>query len=213
MSFRVVVRIEQPLQTTRFVFSQERLAAKSRFFNKAFGGSFLEATTRSITFDDILIEDFSKFSHWVLTERLLSCPLDTMIRLYVLADRLDVPALRAAITDQLTTTCFKLDFKVPELELIRFMMENISKFMPIHTLLAIAVARVLYHDPEGLLDSLPYGFGVRVRSNLDKPCGICNKCYHDNNNPDDTDQCEHFLDEPTDFDPKKYHETANGNTE
>jgi hypothetical protein len=103
-----------------------------------------------------------------------------------------------------------LNFQIPEVELIRYMMDNIPKFLPIHTLLATADARVLYLDPEGLLESLPYGFGVRVQKILDKPYSICEACYSDpaNDNPDTLDHYDHFFDEPTDFDPRKYLEGA-----
>jgi hypothetical protein len=145
---------------------------------------------------------------WVMTDHLGAYSFEQLLELYILADRMDVPALRATIMDQLVTVCFKSSFKLPKDDLIRSTMENVPKALPIHTLLTVAVARVLYHEPEGL-ESVPYGFGVRVKSNLDKVYGICDDCYDYNNISDDPGQCEHFFDQPSDFDPQRSRETLN----
>ncbi|KAG9511698.1 hypothetical protein KCV07_g9985, partial [Aureobasidium melanogenum] len=51
------------------------------------------------------------------------------------------------------------------------MMQNIPKLLPVHALLAKAIASVLYHEPDGL-EYLPYGFAIRVKDILDKPYGL-----------------------------------------
>jgi hypothetical protein len=73
--------------------------------------------------------------------------------------------------------------RCPKNNLLTFMMASVPKSMPLHNLLAVAVAKVLYHQSGGL-DGHPYGFGVRVQRNIDKPYGLCEECYahHDNNN-------------------------------
>ncbi|KAG9843313.1 hypothetical protein KCU98_g7862, partial [Aureobasidium melanogenum] len=157
---------------------------------------------------DISAEHFGIFANWVATGQLEAQSLDLMLELYIMADMLDVPAFRAAITDNLTSDCFKPDFDVPDVSLITYMMQNIPKLLPVHALLANAVASVLYHEPEGL-EYLPYGFAIRVKDILDKPYGLCDKCYFNDNDLDNqtiTDQCEHFFDQPSDHDPRRYHE-------
>lgn len=123
----------------------------------------------------------------------------------ILMDMFDIPALCAAIIDKLAVECFRLDFEVPCPSLIIFMMENIPRFYPIHTLMAIAVARVLWHNSEPL-ETLPYGFGVRVQKNLDKPYGLCDTCYEQSKDGKIPDNCSHFCNQPTDFDPSRYQE-------
>jgi hypothetical protein len=88
------------------------------------------------------------------------------------------------------------------------MMANVSESMPLHDQLAIAVAKVLYHEPEGL-DDLPFGFGVRVQRKVVKPYGLCDQCYAHDDNYNSTEHCEHFLQEPSDYDSRRYHEATN----
>ncbi|KAG9591150.1 hypothetical protein KCU77_g8634, partial [Aureobasidium melanogenum] len=182
----------------------------SRFFGKAFQGNFLEAGTGVLDFTDISAEQFAIFADWFVTRQLDTHSLEDMLYLYVLADRLDVPTFRGAITDKLTSDyCLKSGFDVPDTHLITFMMENVPKYLPIHKLLATAVAQVLYHNPEAL-DPLPYGFAIRVKHNLDKPYGLCDDCYHYQLTDDHiiADHCEHFFDEPADHDLERYREAA-----
>ena len=192
----------------------------SRFFEKAFQGNFLEAVTRVLHFTDISAEQFAIFADWFGTGQLDAYSLEEMLCLYILADRLDVPTFRRAITDKLVTDCcFNSGFDVPETHLITFMMEHVPKSLPLHALLATAVARVLYHKPEEL-ETLPYGFAVRVIHNIDKPYGLCDECLkHDHYYNEDSeaqpinDHCEHFFDQPTDFDPERYREKPHATTE
>ncbi|KAH0366309.1 hypothetical protein KCU65_g5518, partial [Aureobasidium melanogenum] len=208
---RVLIKVQEDTKISTFEFSQQELCSMSRFFEKAFQGSFLEAVTGVVHFTDISAEQFAIFADWCVTRQLEAHSLEDMLYLYVLADRLDVPTFRGAITDKLTSDCcFNFDFDVPDVHLIIFMMENVPKSLPIHALLATAVAQVLYHDPEGL-EILPYGFAVRVKNHLDKPYGLCNDCYYQHQSTDDhiiADHCEHFFDEPADHDPERYREAA-----
>jgi hypothetical protein len=144
---------------------------------------------------------------WLITGHLEARPMEDLMNLYVLADMFDVPDLRAAVVDDLTLECFKPAFEVPDNVLIIFMTENIPRSLPIHALFAIAVARKLYHQPDGL-EYLPYGFGVHVKRAIDKPYGMCDECYARDGTANDTDHCEHSDDQPTDFDPRRYSETA-----
>ncbi|KAG9592019.1 hypothetical protein KCU77_g8590, partial [Aureobasidium melanogenum] len=95
----------------------------SRFFEKAFQGNFLEAATGVLHFTNISAEQFAIFADWFVTRQLDTHSLEDMLYLYVLADRLDVPTFRGAITDKLTSDCcFKSGFDVPDTHLITFMM-------------------------------------------------------------------------------------------
>jgi len=76
-----------------------------------------------------------------------------------------------------------------------------------HSLLATAVARVLWHEAERL-EGAPYGFGVRVKGNLDKSYDLCDECCNEDGDPHD--YCSHFWDQLSDYDPRRYHETTNG---
>ncbi|KAG9525854.1 hypothetical protein KCU93_g5794, partial [Aureobasidium melanogenum] len=210
-SSHVLIKVQEDTKIYTFEFPQQELCLISRFFKKAFQGNFLEAATGVLHFTDISAEHFDIFADWFITGQLDRHSLEDMLCLYVLADRLDVPSFRGAITDKLTSDCcFKSGFDVPDTHLITFMMENVPKYLPIHTLLATAVAQVLYHNPEGL-DPLPYGFAVRVKHNIDKPYGLCDDCYHHQLSTDDhiiADHCEHFFDEPADHDPERYREAV-----
>jgi hypothetical protein len=201
----VLIAIQEETNVHVFELPREKVSSVSRFFEKAFQGNFLEAATGTMSMIDISAKLFSIFAHWVTTDRLGAYSLKQLLELYVLADRIDVPALRASIIDQLVTTCFKPKFDVPENDLLTFMMVNVPKSLPIHNLLAIAVAKVLYHKPEGL-DDLPYWFGVRVQKRIDKPYGLCDQCYAQDDNHTSADHCEHFFDEPTDHAPERYRE-------
>lgn len=159
--------------------------------------------------EDVPVELFGEFAGWLATGQLTNHALEDLVDLYVFADKFVIQGLRKTITDQLTIECFKPGFEIPDWRLIRFVMENIPKFYPIHSLLATAVARVLWHEAERL-EGLPYGFGVRVKRYFDKPYGICDECYKQCEDHDTAETCEHFFDEPSDFDPRRYHETVNG---
>ncbi|KAG9965140.1 hypothetical protein KCU61_g2031, partial [Aureobasidium melanogenum] len=175
---------------------------------KAFQGSFLESRTGIMHISDFSAEHFGIFADRVATGKLEAQSLALVIELYVMADMLDVPAFRAAIADNLTFDCFKADFDVPDVSLITYMMQNIPKLLPVHALLANTVASVLYHEPDGL-EYLPYGFAIRVNDILDKSYGLCDKCYFNDDDPDNktiTDQCEHFFDQPSDHDPRRHHQ-------
>ncbi|CAD0089132.1 unnamed protein product [Aureobasidium mustum] len=209
----VLIEIHEDTKLYTFQFLKDVICSVSPFFQKAFQGYFLESRTKVIDISDVAVENFRIFAKWVTTGQLEQQPLDIMLELYVMADRLDIPTFRGAIIDNLTSYhCFKFDFEVPDTLLIVFMMENIPKSLPIHALLATAVARVLYHKPEGL-EYLPYGFAVRVQNYLDKPYGICDACLdhdqdhdHDGETHNIADNCEHFFNQPSDFDPHRYQE-------
>jgi len=201
----VLVKIEEAGMTYIFELPREELCRMSPFFNRGFQGSFVEATTGIMHIEEVPAELFRAFARWVTTDELKTCILEDLLELYVFADMFDIPALRAAIIDKLTVECFRLDFEVPDPSLIIFMMENIPRFYPIHTLMAIAVARVLWHNSEPL-EALPYGFGVRVQKTLDKPYGLCDTCYEQSEDGNIPDNCSHFCNQPTDFDPGRYQE-------
>jgi hypothetical protein len=61
--------------------------------------------------------------------------------------------LRAAIIGQLVAICSKPSFWIPEVQLIRYMMVNIPKALPINTLLAVAATKSAYWF---YLISIPY---------------------------------------------------------
>lgn len=204
----VLIKIEEDAKLHTFEFPKEKLCSISIFFRVAFQGNFLEAVTGIMHMSDISVECFSAFARWTATGDLGPQTLEELVDLYILGDMLDVPTLRGAITERLTSDCFKPHFQVPDPLFITFIMESIPKALPLHDLLATAVARLLYHKPEGL-DLLPYGFAVRVVKQLDKPYGLCDKCY-DLCDTDDQiqDYCDHFFDSPTDFDPRRYIEVT-----
>lgn len=108
MSFRIKVRLEQSSEVHTYIFARDRLCTKARFFAMAFGGPFSEATTGTITFNDVLPKDFDSFAHWITTDHLLPLSLEDMIRLYVLADRFDSRPLRNLITNSLTISASSL---------------------------------------------------------------------------------------------------------
>jgi hypothetical protein len=207
MSFRVKVRVEEATSATQlFIFSKERLSSKARYLARAFGGSFIEARTRTIVFDDISIEDFRNFSNSILTGHLLRLPLDSMIHLYVLADRFDAQELRTAITDDLVSECFKWNFAMPSSSTITYLDDNVPKSHPLQSLLANAVAKLVYHRPV----DLPCPFNNTVSEVLEKPYGICHKCYLKSISQDQVSlsECEHFFEEPADYKPERYREAS-----
>jgi hypothetical protein len=206
MSFRVKVRVEDSSATQLFVFPKERLSSKARYFSRAFEGSFIEAQTRTIVFDDISIEDFGDFSNWILTGQLLRLPLDSMVHLYVLADRFDAKELRTAITDDLASECFKWNFAMPSSSTITYLDDNVLKSHPLQSLLANTVAKLVYRRPV----ELPCPFNDTVSEVLEKPYGICHKCYLKSISQDQVSpsECEHFFEEPADYKPERYRESS-----
>jgi len=201
----VLVRIEEDGTIYIFELPREILCSLSPFFKVAFEGRFLEAQTGMMHMEDVSVELFWKFARWITTDQLEHHTLEDLVDLYVFADEFDIRSLREAITDQLTNECFKLDFDIPDWKLIWFVMENIPMCYPIHSLLATAVARALWHDAERL-EGLPYGFGVRVKSSLDRPYGLCDECFKQDGKHDTSEWCDHFHYQPSDFDPRRYHE-------
>lgn len=207
-SSSVRIEIEEDGKLHTFELPKEKLCSMSIFFRVAFQGNFLEAVTGIMHISDISADLFGAFANWIESDQLGPYTLEELLDLYILADMFDVPTLRRAITDRLTSYCFAFGFQVPDRSLIDLVMENIPKSSPLHDLLAIAVARLLWHKPEGL-DPLPYGFAVRVKKQLDKPYGLCDKCYDLCDTSDQIqDNCDHFFEEPSDFDPRRYIETT-----
>jgi len=61
-----------------------------------------------------------------------------------MADQFDVKELRTRITDELAYVCYEIDFSLPERGVITLIVDNIPESMPLHRLLAKAVARLLF---------------------------------------------------------------------
>jgi hypothetical protein len=190
------------LQTTHVVFSQERLGKKSRFFSRAFGGAFSEATSRNVILNDVRLEDFSNFTYWIMHDRIPSLTLDATIRLYVLADRFDSYTLRTSIITSLLSERFKFNAVFPTPSTLSYMMENVPASLPLHRLLVNSVTRPIYRDPS-LLEGLPMEFVTAVEDVLEKPYGLCDTCY-DRLSEQNLDHCDHFFEQATDFDPVRY---------
>lgn len=70
--------------------------------------------------------------------------LGDLIQLYIMADQFDVKELRTRITDELAYVCYEIDFGLPERGVITLIVDNIPESMPLHRLLAKAVARLLF---------------------------------------------------------------------
>ncbi|THY15222.1 hypothetical protein D6D01_07958 [Aureobasidium pullulans] len=118
-----------------FRFSRARLCSSSRFFQKAFDGRFLEATTGEVFINDI---------SWMMKGCIaINHTLGELIQLYIMADQFDVKELRTRITDELAYVCYEIDLSVPEIEVITLVVDNILESMPLYQLLAKAVARLL----------------------------------------------------------------------
>lgn len=205
MLSRVRVRVEEPSETQTFLFARSRLCSKAQYFERAFGGNFIEAQTRMVVLTDVSIEDFRHFSNFILTGRVPLLLLESMIRLYVLADRFDSQNLRHAITTKLAPACFWPSFTVPSTSLLAFLDDNTAQSSPLRALLANAMAkRAYFHDI-----NLPSPFKEIVEKILSKPYGLCERCYdHSLINGTSTSECEHFFEEPADHDPERYRERA-----
>jgi len=67
-----------------------------------------------------------------------------LLQLYIMADQFDVKELRTRITDELAYVCYEIDFSLPERGVITLIVDNIPESMPLHRLLAKAVARLLF---------------------------------------------------------------------
>jgi len=203
MSSRVRVRVEEPSETQTFIFACSRLCTKACYFAKAFGGPYIEAQSRMVILDDIPIEEFRHFSNFILTGHVPLLPLETMVRLYALADRFDSQSLRYAITARLAPECFWPSFAIPSASLLAFLDDNIPQSCPLQALLANAMAKLVYfHDID-----LPSPFKEAVAKILSKPYGLCNSCYEQSIiNDISTYECEHFREEPADHDPERYRE-------
>jgi len=121
------------------------LCSSSRFFQKAFDGGPLEATTSEVFINDISVEHFGLFADWIMKGCIaIDHTLGDLIQLYIMADQFDVKELRTRITDELAYMCYEIDFSLPERGVITLIVDNIPESMPLHRLLAKAVARLLF---------------------------------------------------------------------
>ncbi|KEQ88037.1 hypothetical protein M438DRAFT_352768 [Aureobasidium pullulans EXF-150] len=83
--------------------------------------------------------------HPPVSSRKLSMAVFLKLRqLYIMADQFDVKELRTRITDELAYVCYEIDFSLPERGVITLIVDNIPESMPLHRLLAKAVARLLF---------------------------------------------------------------------
>lgn len=78
---------------------------------------------------------FGICTRWIITSQLEPQPLNIMLELYVMADRLEVLAFRLTVTDSLTSDCFMPGFAVPDVSSPAQMMHNISKLLLLYILL------------------------------------------------------------------------------
>ncbi|TIA16010.1 hypothetical protein D6C81_06124 [Aureobasidium pullulans] len=203
--FSVVVRVHGVTSTT-FIVSRQRLCRVSKFFNKAFSGSFLESHTGTLDLYEVSTYYFGLFLEWVTTGQLPVLSLQHMVQLYVLGDKYDTPELRQHITDSLTNYCFGPKFVVPTSETIDLLLRNIPWSPPLKSLLANAVVRVAYFNPVSLSRS---EFSEMVDELLEKPYGVCDSCYNQKLfDHTQGDHCEHYDSEPADWKPERYHEEA-----
>ncbi|CAD0023680.1 unnamed protein product, partial [Aureobasidium pullulans] len=190
--FSVVVRVHEVTSTT-FIVSRQRLCRVSKFFDKAFSGSFLESHTGTLDLYEVPTYYFGLFLEWVTTGQLPALSLQHMVQLYILGDKYDTPELRQHITDSLTNYCFGPKFKHPLVTSLK-------------SLLANAVVRVAYFNPVSLSRS---EFSEMVDELLEKPYGVCDSCYNQKLfDHTQGDHCEHFDSEPADWKPERYHEEA-----
>ncbi|THW07216.1 hypothetical protein D6D24_09679 [Aureobasidium pullulans] len=191
--FSVVIRVHEVTSTT-FIVSRQRLCRVSKFFDKAFSGSFLESHTGTLDLYE------------VTTGQLPGLSLQHMVQLYILGDKYDTPELRQHITDSLTNYCFGPKFVVPTSETIDLLLRNIPWSPPLKSLLANAVVRFAYFNPVSLSRS---EFSEMVDELLEKPYGVCDSCYNQKLfDHTQGDHCEHFDSEPADWKPERYHEEA-----
>ncbi|THV91566.1 hypothetical protein D6D25_09582 [Aureobasidium pullulans] len=142
---RVLIREGEQSEACTSRFSRARLCSSSRFFQKAFDGRFLEATTGEVFINDISVEHFGLFAGWIMKGCIaINHTLGDLLKLYIMADQFDVKELRTRITDELAYVCYEIDFSLPERGVITLIVDNIPESMPLHRLLAKAVARLLF---------------------------------------------------------------------
>lgn len=90
---------------TSYVVHTLLLTSKSKYFRIACAGKFLEATSKTFTFDDIEVVHFSMLVSWLYTGVVHAIFKNGrpayyhLIHLYVLADRLCFEGLRNAVVD------------------------------------------------------------------------------------------------------------------
>ncbi|KAG2162721.1 hypothetical protein JADG_002460 [Aureobasidium aubasidani] len=140
----VLICEEEQSEACTSRFSRARLCSSSRFFQKAFDGGSLEATTSEVFINDISVEHLGLFADWIMKGCIaINHTLGDLIQLYIMADQFDVKELRTRITDELAYVCYEIDFSLPERGVITLIVDNIPESMPLHRLLAKAVARLL----------------------------------------------------------------------
>lgn len=87
-----------------FYFHKGRLCQQSSFFEKAFHGSFEEATTGSIYLEEDGVDEFKLFEEWLYTEK-LSYPEDSdnpsllLVKVFCFAERVGISSLQNATLD------------------------------------------------------------------------------------------------------------------
>lgn len=102
--YRSIVTVYVGPKQYPFYLHKGRLCQHSSFFEKAFHGSFEEATTGSMYLEEDGVEEFIVFEKWLYSQKLgdLKEPADAsllLVKLFCFADKVGISELQNAVLD------------------------------------------------------------------------------------------------------------------
>ena len=101
-----------------FYLHKGRLCQRSSYFEKAFHGSFHEATTGSIHLEEDGVDEFRLFEEWVYTDE-LNCPTDSddssllLVKVFCFAEKIGVSGLQNATLDAIRDRAVEQHVSLP----------------------------------------------------------------------------------------------------
>lgn len=142
-----------------FYFHKGRLCQYSSFFEKAFYGSFEEATTGRIYLEEDGIDEFKLFEEWLYSEK-FSLPEDSddpsllLVKVFCFAEKAGISTLQNASLDAIrnraTGQHVSLPFlDLPEDDIITGLEESVAKY------LLPATASAIHYAYQNALESSP----------------------------------------------------------
>lgn len=146
-----VITITVGESEARFQAHKDLLCQRSPFFNGALTRDFKEASENAVTLPEDDPDTFERFLQWVYSGTYVLSGIGTddevderyiqLVQLYTLADKLEVPALKKSVVDELFVMKSNPD-KPPQIEVISYVYENTRERSPLRKLM---VAWLVWH--------------------------------------------------------------------
>ena len=175
---RSIVTVYVSPEKYPFYFHKGRLCQRSSFFEKAFYGSFEEATTGSIYLEEDGVDEFKLFEEWLYSEK-FSLPKDSdnpsllLVKVFCFAEKAGISNLQNASLDAIRDRATEqhvslptpntINETYPEDDIIPGLEESVAKYLPPATASAIhyAYQNTLERSPLRKLLTDIFAFNVK----------------------------------------------------